>query len=335
MNVVREAKLYKKIKDKVQCNLCERRCLISEGEKGFCKTRVNIKGKLYTLVYGDISAIESRPIEIKPFFHFYPGSSALTFSTWSCNFACPWCQNWHLSRTEPNPEKAKFISPKEIVKKALLYGDSGLCVSFQEPTLLFEFCLQAFKLAKEKNLYNTFVSNGYMSLEALKMLRDAGLDAMNIDIKGNEEVYERYLKAKASVVWRNAREAKKLGIHVEMINLIITDVNDSETCINEIVELHLKNLGEETPLHFTRYFPAYKFSNPATKIQTLEKAYEIAKRKGILYPYLGNVPGHKYENTYCHNCGELLIKRLGYKVLKINIENGRCPRCKVKVPILF
>ncbi|RLG58556.1 MAG: AmmeMemoRadiSam system radical SAM enzyme [Candidatus Hydrothermarchaeota archaeon] len=335
MNVVREAKLYKKIKDKVQCNLCERRCLISEGEKGFCKTRVNIKGKLYTLVYGDISAIESRPIEIKPFFHFYPGSSALTFSTWSCNFACPWCQNWRLSGTEPNPERAKFVSPKEIVKKALLYGDSGLCVSFQEPTLLFEFCLQVFKLAKEKNLYNTFVSNGYMSLEALKMLRDAGLDAMNIDIKGNEEVYERYLKAKASVVWRNAREAKKLGIHVEMVNLIITDINDGEACISEIVELHLKNVGEETPLHFTRYFPAYKFSNPATKIQTLEKAYEIAKKEGVLYPYLGNVPGHKYENTYCHNCGELLIKRLGYKVLKINIKNGRCPKCGEKIPIVL
>jgi len=311
-----------------RCNLCHRKCRIKSGESGYCGARININGKIYTLTYGNLSAIELRPMEIKPFFHFYPGSYALTFSTYSCNFHCPWCQNWHISMKKPMA-RYSMISPEKLVEMA---GQHGLCASFNEPTLLFEYCIDVFKLSRGRN---SIVSNGYMSREALKMLHEAGLNAMNIDIKGDEEVYKKYLKADEKHVWKIAEYAKKLGIHVEMINLIITDVNDSETCINEIVELHLKNLGEETPLHFTRYFPAYKFSNPATKIQTLEKAYEIAKREGILYPYLGNVPGHKYENTYCHNCGELLIKRLGYKVLKINIENGRCPRCKVKVPILF
>jgi pyruvate formate lyase activating enzyme len=161
---VHEALLYEKLKrNKVRCGLCERRCLISPGMKGFCKTRMNVEGKLYTLVYGDLSASESRPIEIKPFFHYWPGSTALTFSTWSCNFDCVWCQNHHLSKTEPNPIRSSFCSPEKIVEAALQREDNGLCVSFQEPTVLMDWVLPVFRMAREKSLYCCYVSNGYMT----------------------------------------------------------------------------------------------------------------------------------------------------------------------------
>lgn len=333
---VRKALLYEsKRNDVVQCNLCERRCNIPRGGSGFCKTRVNVNGVLYTLVYGDLNAIESRPIEIKPFFHFWPGSTALTFSTWSCNFNCPWCQNWHLSKQPPNPRTAFFVSPEKIVRKALSSRDDGLCVSFTEPTMLFEFSVDAFKLASKFSLYNTYVSNGYMTFEALKILKDSGLNGLKIDIKGDDEVYKKYCGGlDVEYVWRNAREAKQMGIHVEMVNLLISGVNDDEECIRWIIERHLKEVGPDTPIHFTRYYPAYKFHNPPTKIEKLEFAYNLAKKLGVNYPYIGNVPGHSYENTYCPECGELLIKRYGYTVVDYRVtSDSRCPRCGRHIPI--
>ncbi len=327
---MREAKLYRKIKDGIICQLCWRFCKIEEGEMGFCRTRVNRNGKLYTLTYGNLSAVESRPMEIKPFFHFKPGKTTLTFSTYSCNLDCPWCQNWHISKVEP-PKVFSYVSPEELVEKAMLFGDVGLCASFNEPTLLFEYLLDAFKLAKSKGLVNTMVSNGFMSLMALKMLRDAGLDAMNIDIKGNDDVYERYCGGKAKFVWKIAKKAVELGIHVEMVNLIVTDVNDSEDVIAEVIQNHLRHVGSRVPLHFTRYFPAYLFKNPPTPISKLEKAIEMAKREGAEFVYIGNVPGHRYENTFCPECGELLIKRYSYRVIENKIRDGRCPSCGYEI----
>ncbi|MEM3061530.1 MAG: radical SAM protein, partial [Candidatus Bathyarchaeia archaeon] len=287
------------------------------------------------LVYGDLSALESRPIEIKPFFHYWPGSTALTFSTWSCNFTCPWCQNFQLSKTFPNPSEAKYAPPEELVKMALKNHDEGLCASFQEPTLFFETALEAFKLASLKGLYCCFVSNGYMSLEALKALKDSGMDGLKIDVKGDQEVYKVYCGgADVNKIWRNAREAKRMGIHVEIVNLIVPGVNDDEGCIDWIIENHLKEVGTETPLHFTRYYPAYKFNRPPTPVETLEKAYEKAKKAGILYAYLGNVLGHRFENTYCPNCKRLLIRRYGYALTDFRLEEkNKCPDCSFEIKI--
>lgn len=335
-STVRRALLFEsKRSGVVQCNLCERRCNITSGGAGFCRTRVNVDGILYTLVYGDLNAIESRPIEIKPFFHFWPGSTALTFSTWSCNFNCPWCQNWHLSKQPPEPKTAVFTSPEKIVKRALFKGDEGLCVSFTEPTMLFEFSIDVFKIASNFSLYNTYVSNGYMTIEALKMLRDSGLDGLKIDIKGDDEVYRNYCGGlNVECVWRNAREAKRMGIHVEMVNLIISNVNDDEECIRWIIERHLREVGSDTPIHFTRYYPAYKFHSPSTEIERLEFAYGLAKKLGVKYPYIGNVYGHVYENTYCPECGELLVKRYGYTVVDYRVStSNKCPKCGEHIPI--
>ncbi|MEM1536556.1 MAG: AmmeMemoRadiSam system radical SAM enzyme [Candidatus Bathyarchaeia archaeon] len=334
---IRESIFYEKLAgNKVRCTLCERLCEISEGRLGFCRTRRNFGGKLYTLVYGDLSAIESRPIEIKPFFHYWPGSTALTFSTWSCNFDCAWCQNFHLSKAYPKPEKAVYIPPEKVAKWAVEGGDAGLCASFQEPTLLADWVIDAFSVGKRMGVkYCCFVSNGYMTLEALKILHKAGLDGLKIDVKGVPDTYMRFCGGvDVEKVWRNAREAKQMGIHVEIVNLVVSGVNDDENALMWVIEKHLENVGPETPLHFTRYFPAYKFHNPPTRVETLEKAYRMARKAGVLYPYIGNVAGHPYENTYCPNCGKTLIKRYGYTVLEYAITgDNKCPKCGTAIPI--
>jgi len=333
---VRESVLYKKLADsKVQCNLCERRCYIASGDKGFCKTRINIEGKLYTLVYGILSAIESRPIEIKPFFHYWPGSTALTFSTWSCNFDCIWCQNWGLSKTAPDSSNSKYYSSEEIVELTVRRGDEGLCSSFQEPTLLTDWNIDLFKLGRAKGLYSCYVSNGYMTIEALRLLWDSGMDGLKVDIKGDPETYRRFCGGvDVEKVWRNVREARKMGFHVEIVNLVVTKVNDDEECLRWLIEQHLKEAGSETPLHFTRYYPSYKFDNPPTSIETLEKAYGMARKLGVLYPYIGNVSGHKHENTYCPQCTEPLIKRYGFRIIRYRVtEENRCPKCGFPISI--
>ncbi len=323
--MLKEALLYEKLRnEKVRCKLCERNCIIEKNRVGYCRTRKNIDGKLYTLVYGNLSAIESRPIEIKPFYHYYPGTTSLTFSTWSCNFPCLWCQNWHISKKDP---QNTYFSPEEVVSRAIKFHDSGLCASFQEPTLLFEFCLDVFKLGKKNGLYSCYVSNGYMSIEALKMLRDAGMTGINIDVKGDKDVYKNVLNADVDIVWRNAEKAVELGMHVEIVCLLVTGINDNENFIEWVVDTHLKKLGPEIPIHFNRYYPAYKYTKEPTSLSILEKAYKTAKKEGINYVYIGNVNITKYESTYCPRCGELLIKRRGYRVVSYKIKNGKCFKC--------
>jgi len=331
----KQALLFEELSNKqVQCNLCERRCKIGQDALGFCKTRKNIGGKLYTLVYGDISSISANPIEKKPFYHFWPGSVALTIGTYSCNLICPWCQNWSISKSPPNPKLANYLDPEEFVAQVLRERCQGTSISFNEPTLLFEYSLDVFKLARERGLYNTYVTNGYMTLEALRMLHDAGLDAMCIDVKGDAAAVRKYCGADVEIVWRNVREVKKLGMHVEVVNLVIPGINDREEQLRELIKRHLIETGRETPLHFTSYYPAYKFDAPSTPVSTLERAHDIARSEGIEFVYLGNVPGHRYENTYCPNCGEILIKRLGLEFVRINLKGNCCPNCGHEIPIV-
>lgn len=213
---------------------------------------------------------------------------------------------------------------------------AGLCISFQEPTMLFEYALDVFRLAKANGLYNTFVSNGYMTLEALRLLKEAGMDAINIDIKGDKEVYKDYLGgAKEEIIWRNAKAAKEMGLHVEMVHLVVSGLNDDLDKLKRLIKKHLKNLGPQTPLHFTRYFPAYKYYRLPTAISFLEEAYRLAKKDGILYPYLGNIAGHHGENTYCPKCNSLLIKRDGWQVVENHLMGNMCPFCEEPISILI
>lgn len=323
-------------KDMVQCTLCRRGCLIPPGQVGFCRTRRNDHGQLRSIVYGRLAALESRPIEIKPFFHFYPGSTALTYCCYSCNLRCQWCQNWHLSRTDPTRVQAEYVSPQDLVDMALRLGDKGLCCSFTEPTLLHEYNLEAFSLAKAAGLYTCYVSNGYMMLDALRELRAAGLDAIKIDVKGDAEVYREYCAAPhGELVWETAATAKEIGLHVEIVNLVVTGVNDSDQALRDLIDKHLQAVGPETPLHFTRYYPSYQMHAPPTPIPTLEHAYDLARQAGLSYPYLGNVPGHRGENTYCPSCGQLLIERSGYRMRRNLLTiSKQCPSCGRSIPCI-
>ncbi|MHA1268538.1 MAG: AmmeMemoRadiSam system radical SAM enzyme [Candidatus Helarchaeota archaeon] len=330
-----KALLFERLNDKIQCNTCEHRCKLKLNQIGYCKTRKNINDELYTLIYGKISTISNNPIEKKPFYHFYPGSYALTIGSYSCNFACSWCQNSSISKVLPKNNNADFLSPDQLVQLALNHHSDGLSYSFNEPTLLLEHSLEAFKIAKKHGLYNTYVSNGYMTLDALKHLISSGLDAINIDIKGNKLIVKKHCNAELDYILRNAKYAKNHGVHVELTTLIITKLNDSEELIYELAQSIKNYLGNEVPWHLTRYFPHYKYQEPPTDIKFIENAWEIAINTGLKYVYIGNIPGHKGSNTYCPNCGELLIKRNTFSVSKLNLDSNQCFNCKQNIPIIL
>ena len=333
---VKQARLYETLTNSaVRCMTCEHRCVISEGDLGFCRTRKNVGGVLYTMVYGNISSLSCNPIEKKPLFHFWPGTVALTVGTWSCNFTCPWCQNAAISKKAPHESLGEFLSPEDLVKTMIRRHCKGTSYSFNEPTLLLEHAIETFPMAQKAGYYNTYVTNGYMTLKALDLLIDAGLNAMNIDIKGCKAGVRRYCGADVEFVWRNAAHAREGGVHVEITTLIIPGVNDKEKCLRSIAGRIRSQLTTDTPWHVTRYFPAYSFTKQPPSIQTLERAVEIGYEEGLKYVYIGNVPNHPAENTYCPNCKNTLIERHALGVVKYRIkEKDSCPECGERINII-
>jgi len=342
---IKKAKYQRKIDENYsQCLTCERRCKIGNGKTGICNTRINKDGEIYTIVYGLIPAISFNPIEKKPLYHFYPGSIALTVGTYGCNFNCFWCQNHHLSKT--NPAKAiqfatveEFLSPKNLIEIALKRKCRGISISFNEPTLLFEYSLEVFKLAKNNGLYNTYVTNGYMTEDVLRDLVGAGLNAMNIDIKGDSDMVHKHCGTDVDIVWRNAKLAKELGVHVEITTLIIQELNSMKSVIQKITERIFKELGEFTPYHLSRFFPhyeSYKYGlNEPTPLVFLYNAYDIAKDVGLKHVYIGNLHSTDYDDTYCPKCSKLVIKRkiLGIQELFLD-SNGNCKYCGFPIGII-
>ncbi len=338
LECVREAALYERLRGgSVRCLTCERRCVVSDGGVGLCGTRVNVGGKLYTVVYGCLTAMESRPIEIKPLFHYYPGSTAMTISSWGCNFPCPWCQNYSISKVVPDPRTCSYTPPERVVDEALACGDLGINVSLNEPTTLFEYSLDVFREGRKAGLYLSYNSNGYLTIEALEKLVDAGLTGINIDFKGCSETYRRFLAADIEVVKRNIKYLASKGVHVELTYLIVTGANDWETCIMEFIEFVVKELGPNTPVHFTRYYPAYVYSERPTPLEKLEWAWKTARREGLNFVYIGNVPGHPAEHTYCPNCGTPVIKRYGMYIVSVRLKRKEgkyvCSECGREIPI--
>lgn len=327
---VRRALLQERVGERSRCLTCERRCLIGADETGWCRTRANQEGTLVTRTYGLVSALSANPIEKKPLYHFYPGSVALTAGSYSCNFACPWCQNWEISKRLPNG--GDFWPPSRFVAEAINRKCRGTSISFNEPTLSLEWSLEVFRLARQAGLYNTFVTNGYMTQKALERLARAGLDAMNVDVKGDAQVVRSYCQADVEVVWRNLRQAQELGIWVEVTTLVVTGVNDDILMLSGIAERILRELGPYTPWHLTRYQPAYRFAASATEVRTLEQARALGQECGLKYVYIGNVPGHFAENTYCPSCGRMLVQRWGVWMVESLVQDGHCPSCGEPVP---
>ncbi len=317
----------------MRCLTCERRCLLGTGASGWCRTRSNVDGKLVTLTYGHVSSLSANPIEKKPLHHFYPGSVALTAGSWGCNFGCPWCQNWDISKSPPR--KGRYMSPREFVDTAIASGCQGTSISLNEPTLSLEWSLDVFQLAREEGLYNTYVTNGYMTSEALDLLATAGLDAMNVDIKGGAEAVRKHCGGiDVEKVWRNCRHAKERGVHLELTTLVIPSVNHREDTLRTVAARIRHDLGPEIPWHVTGYYPAYRFHAPPIPLSALERAWQIGKEEGLDFVYLGNVAGHRLENTYCPRCSQLLIERYGLTLVQNRLRHRSCPDCGQAIPII-
>ncbi|WP_297058362.1 AmmeMemoRadiSam system radical SAM enzyme [Thermosulfurimonas sp.] len=329
---MREALLYERLEGReVRCHLCNHRCRIPPGKTGLCGVRKNEEGVLYSLVYGQIIARHVDPIEKKPLFHFLPGSLSYSIATVGCNFQCDFCQNFEISQFPRHYGyvTGERISPEEVVAEALRSGSRSISYTYTEPTVYFEFALDCARLADEKGLKNVFVSNGYMTPEALDTLHPH-LHAANIDLKAfREEFYARHCKARLKPVLETLKYLKRLGVWLEVTTLIIPGENDDPGELREIAAFIRDELGPETPWHVTRFYPTYRLlTRPPTPVEILQRAYSLGREAGLKYVYTGNIPGDKGENTYCWSCGRLLIERYGFRILKNEITpEGRCPEC--------
>jgi pyruvate formate lyase activating enzyme len=330
-----ESFLYDKLEEKkVKCKTCSWRCLIKDKKRGFCGVRENRDGSLYALNYGLVSSANVDPIEKKPLFHFYPGSSVFSLGTVGCNFRCLHCQNFTISQA-PLEEYTKLAeySPKQAVNMAVEYGCRGIAWTYNEPGIWFEYTYDSAKLAKAQDLYTVYVSNGYMTKEALDMISPF-LDAVNIDVKGfTDEFYKKLCKTRLKPVLETVRYAHKLGIHIELTYLLIPTYNDSKDEILKFVKW-VAEIDNNIPVHFSRFHPDYKLTDvPVTPTETIEDAWQLAK-ESLNYVYIGNVPGHKGENTICPECNSLLVERVGYTTRIKGLTGSKCIKCGLDVPIL-
>jgi len=327
-----EAYLYESLKDnEVKCNLCNHRCEIKDGRRGICGVRENRGGILETLVYGKVVARHIDPIEKKPLFHFLPGSLSYSIATVGCNFKCRFCQNADIAQMPSNHNgriAGDFFTPQNVVAAALEGRCQTIAYTYTEPTIYFEFAYDTAKLAAEKGIRNVFVTNGYMTEEALQMIHPF-LDAANVDLKAfTEEFYMKTCKARLVHVKETLKRMKSLGIFVEVTTLIIPGLNDDRRELENLAAFLVDALGAETPWHISRFHPTYKLTDhPPTPVETLIRARDIGIKAGLRYVYIGNVPGENGEKTFCYRCNGLLIDRWGFYVQDNRIKNGKCPDC--------
>ncbi len=334
--------MYKTIEGgKVQCSACNHRCIINDGKKGICGVRKNIEGKLYTLVYAKAIAENVDPIEKKPFFHFMPGTETYSIATVGCNFRCLHCQNADISQVskEQIPEDSNLVPgedllPEQVVENALEHSCPSISYTYTEPTVFIEYALDTMKLAKKKDLKNTWVSNGYMSEEALDLIAPY-LDAINVDLKGfTEAFYAEVCGARLEPVLKNLIEINKRKIWLEITTLLIPGKNDSQIHLQAAAEFIKREFGPETPWHISKFVPAYKIVDlPPTEVEAIRKAVEIGKSVGLKYVYSGNIPGQGFEDTNCPKCNQKMINRIGYWVDRLD-DSGKCSNCGESLDII-
>jgi len=333
---VKETLLYQKLPGgKTRCGICQRRCLISENEWGYCQTRVNQKGKLYTSIYGIVSSANLDPIEKKPVFHFKPGSNCLSLGTYGCNFRCKFCQNYsiaHANMASLNLEGQKLLSPKEAIKIALKSNAQGMAITYNEPAIWLEYSLDVFKLAKKENLYTVWVTNGYGTKEALDLIAPF-LDVYRVDLKSfDNKFYQKLIKVpQAKPIFETTKyiSQKYPQIHLECVTNIIPRWNDHPKNLISLAKWIKENLGPKTPWHVTRFYPDAELTNvPPTPPETLFKARKIGLKQGLKFVYIGNMPVEKEDDTICSKCGNLAIRRTGYLTEILGVEkDGTCSDC--------
>ncbi len=331
---MREALLYDRLEEgRVRCNLCAHRCEIAPGRKGICQVRRNVQGVLQTLVYGRIISGNVDPVEKKPLYHFYPGSTAYSIATPGCNFRCEWCQNYEISQM---PRERDLIAgheaaPEQIVADAVRVGSRSIAYTYTEPTVFFEYAYDIAQLARRANIANIFVTNGFMTGEMLDLFYPY-LDAANVDLKAfRDETYRRRIGGRLQPVLDSLKKMKRQQVWVEVTTLIIPGINDEPSELRDIAEFIANELGPETPWHVSRFFPMYKMTDaPPTPVKTLEQAVELGEQAGLHYVYTGNLHGES--NTLCHRCKQMLVQRVGYRVIsKRATPDGKCPACGASV----
>ena len=332
---MKKAMLFERLeKNRVRCNLCAHRCVIAEGKKGVCQVRENRGGTLYTLVYGKTISQHVDPVEKKPLYHFHPGSLAYSIATPGCNFRCQWCQNWQISQMprERDPITGREAAPEQIVASALESGSRSIAYTYTEPTIFFEYAYETARLAHLAGLANIFVTNGYMTQEMLELFHPF-LDAANVDLKAfRKETYHRYVGAGLLPILDNLKLMKQLGIWLEVTTLVIPDLNDDPAELRDAARFIALELGTDTPWHISRFFPAYKMVDvPPTPLATLQRARRIGLEEGLHYVYVGNIPDDRDQDTFCPECGSLLIWRQGYWIAENKIREGRCPNCGASI----
>ena len=334
---MREALLYDKLPDsRVQCRTCQWRCRINPGKYGACGMYQDRDGVLFNLNYGRVSSVAADPIEKKPLFHFHPGTLCFSLGTLGCNFHCKHCQNWEISTADSHAlvGVCRELLPAASVDLAVKSRCQGIAWTYNEPAIWFEHTLESAKLAKEKNLYTVYVTNGYATPEAMDTIGPY-LDAWRVDIKGFSDDFYKNLTGVPH--WREilevTRRAKdKWHMHVEVVTNIIPTMNDDDMQLGGIAAWIKQELGELTPWHVTRFFPQHKLMNlPPTPLATIERAVELGKKAGLKFIYAGNIAGHDSESTRCYACGKTVVKRVGYATENAGVEGSRCRFCRAEL----
>jgi pyruvate formate lyase activating enzyme len=328
----KEALFYIKTADGIKCQKCPHECLLQEGESGFCRNRLVDKNKLYSIAYGNPCAVHIDPIEKKPFFHFLPTTKAFSIAVAGCNFRCLNCQNWQISQFSPKETDNVDLMPEKVVEQCIENKCESIAYTYSEPTTFYEYAFDTAKLSKEKGIKNVWKSNGYINEAPLRKLCKV-IDAANIDLKNFDDgIYQKLSNGKLEPVLRTLKVFKDEGIWLEITNLVIPSWTDNLNMIKKMCEWLVKHDLQDCPLHFSRFTPLYKLNQlPMTPIQTLEKARDIALNSGINFVYIGNVPAHLAENTFCHKCKKMVIERKGFIILKNDLAAGKCNFCGEKI----
>jgi len=331
---VKEVMFYKKLADlKIQCEICPKKCEIADLERGYCGNKENRKGSYYSLVYGQSCAAHFDPIEKKPLFHYLPSTTAFSIAAVGCNFECKFCQNWKIAQYRPEQIESIYLPPHEVVSLSKERGCPTIAYTYSEPVVFYEYMYDTSKLAKKEGIGSVMISNGYIN-EAPLIELCKELTGVKIDLKAfSEKFYKDYCSGELKPVLDTLKTLKRIGIWYEIVVLLIPTLNDGDQELTQMCQWIKSELGAEVPVHFSRFHPMYKIINlPSTPVKTLENARNIAKRAGLHYVYIGNVPGHEGESTYCPGCGEVVIKRIGYSILKNAIKAGKCSNCGRTIP---
>jgi pyruvate formate lyase activating enzyme len=316
----------------VKCLLCAQGCVIEEGERGRCRTRMNVNGELRSLVYGRPISIHVDPIEKKPFYHYLPGSEAYSLATAGCPLKCKFCQNWEISQASPEDYRVAWRSPSWIALSAAMRKTPVIAFTYNEPTVFTEYIVDIAREAKKLDLRSVLITCGFMNQAPLAEMCKA-LNAIKVDLKGYDAAFYRDVcGSELKPVLRSIKQTARSRVHLEIVNLVVPTLNDSDKMLQALIDWVLSEVGPDVPLHFSRFHPDYQMLNlPPTPVATLERAREMAMSAGMHYVYIGNVPGHPGNYTYCPSCGKVVIRRTAYFVQDVKIKNGRCSYCGRKI----